>query len=194
VCGFSALAGFLFLNALYLQDARGFSPLHAGLLTLPMAAATGILSPVAGRLVGSRGPRLPLVVAGIGITTTGILLSSLSATTPIWYLLVAYVVFGIGFGMLNPPITNAAVSGMPRQRAGVAAAIASTSRQVGASLGVAVLGSVVTGRIVGSFAIGFPAASHLGWLIMAGCGFAVLVLAFVTTSAWAKRTSARVQF
>ncbi|HVV22671.1 MAG TPA: MFS transporter, partial [Pseudonocardiaceae bacterium] len=194
VCGFSALAGFLFLNALYLQDARGFSPLHAGLLTLPMAAATGLLSPIAGRLVGSRGPRLPLAIAGVGIVATGVLLGSLSSTTPIWYLLVAYVVFGIGFGMLNPPITNSAVSGMPRQQAGVAAAIASTSRQVGASLGVAVLGSVVTGRIVGPFRTGFPAASHLGWLIMCGCGVAVLVLAFVTTSAWAKRTSARVQF
>jgi EmrB/QacA subfamily drug resistance transporter len=192
ICGFSALAGFLFLNALYLQNARGFSPLHAGLLTLPMAVATGLLSPLSGRIVGRRGPRLPLVVAGIGITATGVLLSRLGAGTPIWYLLLAYVVFGIGFGMLNPPITNSAVSGMPRSRAGVAAAVASTSRQVGASLGVAVLGSVVTGRIVGPFATGFPAASHLGWAIMTGCGVAVLVLALVTTSAWAKRTAARV--
>ena len=192
VCGFAALAGFLFLNALYLQTARGFSPLHAGLLTLPMAAATGLMSPISGRIVGRRGPRVPLVVAGIGITTTGLLLLHLRPDTPVWFLLAAYVVFGIGFGMLNPPITNAAVSGMPASRAGVAAAIASTSRQVGASLGVAVLGSVVTGRIVGSFATGFPAASHLGWLIMTGCGIAVLVLAFVTTSGWARRTAGRV--
>lgn len=192
ICGFAALAGFLFLNTLYLQNTRDFSPLHAGLLTLPMAVATGLLSPLSGRIVGRHGPRLPLVVAGVGITVTGVLLSRLAGDTPIWYLLLAYVVFGIAFGMLNPPITNAAVSGMPRSRAGVAAAIASTSRQVGASFGVAVLGSVVTGRIVGPFATGFPAASHLGWLIMAGCGLAVLVLAFLTTSAWAKRTAALV--
>jgi hypothetical protein len=83
---------------------------------------------------------------------------------------------------------------MPRAQAGVAAAIASTSRQVGASLGVAVLGSVVTSRITGPFNASFPAASHLGWLIMAGCGVAVLVLAFVTTSAWARRTSASLTF
>ena len=103
--------------------------------------------------------------------------------------MLSYMVFGIGFGMVNPPITNTAVSGMPRAQAGVAAAIASTSRQVGASLGVAVIGSVVTGRIDGSFANGFAAASHLGWWIMAGCGVAVLCLAFVTTSRWARRTS-----
>jgi hypothetical protein len=132
---------------------------------------------------------VPLVIAGIGIAACGLLLSTLTTDTPIWFLLVTYVIFGIGFGMLNPPITNAAVSGMPRAQAGVAAAIASTSRQVGASLGVAVLGSVVTGRIVGSFASGFAAASHLGWYIMAGGGVAVLCLAFITTSGWARRTS-----
>ncbi len=192
VCGFAGLAGFLFLNALYLQSARGFSPLHAGLLTLPMALATGLMSPLSGRIVGHRGPRVPLVIGGVGITATGVLLTRLGTDTPIWYLLLAYVVFGIGFGMVNPPITNTAVSGMPRSRAGVAAAIASTSRQVGGSLGVAVLGSVVTGRVVGSFAAGFPAATHLGWVIMTGCGLAVLVLAFVTTSTWAKRTATRV--
>jgi EmrB/QacA subfamily drug resistance transporter len=189
VCGFSALAGFLFLNSLYLQNARGFSPLHAGLLTLPMAAMTALCSPIAGRIVGRRGPRVPLVIAGIGIAACGLLLSTLTTDTPIWFLLMTYVIFGIGFGMLNPPITNAAVSGMPRAQAGVAAAIASTSRQVGASLGVAVLGSVVTGRIVGSFASGFATASHLGWYIMAGDGVAVLCLAFITTSGWARRTS-----
>jgi EmrB/QacA subfamily drug resistance transporter len=194
VCGFSALAGFLFLNALYLQDARGFSPLHAGLLTLPMAAMTAVFSALAGRIVGGRGPRLPLAVAGVGIIASGLLLATLSPTTPIWFLLMIYVIFGVGFGMLNPPITNAAVSGMPRAQAGVAAAIASTSRQVGASLGVAVLGSVVTSRITGSFDASFPAASHIGWLIMAGCGVAVLCLAFVTTSAWARRTSASLTF
>jgi EmrB/QacA subfamily drug resistance transporter len=189
VCGFSALAGFLFLNSLYLQDARGFSPLHAGLLTLPMAGMTAVFSALAGRIVGRRGPRVPLVVAGVGIMVCGLLLATLTPETPVWFLLMTYVIFGIGFGMLNPPITNAAVSGMPRAQAGVAAAIASTSRQVGASLGVAVLGSVVTSRITGSFAVSFPAASHLGWLIMAGCGAAVLCLAFVTTGAWARRTS-----
>jgi MFS family permease len=157
-----------------------------------MAAMTALFSPIAGRLVGRRGPRVPLAVAGIGIAICGVLLSTLSTSTPVWFLIVTYVIFGVAFGMLNPPITNAAVSGMPRAQAGVAAAIASTSRQVGASLGVAVLGSVVTSQIVGSFAGSFPAASHVGWLIMAGCGVAVCVLGFVTTSGWARRTSSAV--
>jgi EmrB/QacA subfamily drug resistance transporter len=189
VCGFAALAGFLFLNSLYLQNARGFSPLHAGLLTLPMAAMTAVFSTLSGRIVAQHGPRWPAAIAGLGIGAAGVLLSTVSPDTPIWFIVLSYVVFGIGFGMLNPPITNTAVSGMPAAQAGVAAAIASTSRQVGASLGVAVLGSVVTSRVHGSFAASFPQASHVGWWIMAALGAGLVVLAFVTSGAWARRTA-----
>ena len=75
------------------------------------------------------------------------MLVGLSATTPVTWLFTAYVVFGIGFGFVNAPITNAAVSGMPRAQAGVAAAIASTSRQIGQTLGVAVVGSLVSASL-----------------------------------------------
>jgi EmrB/QacA subfamily drug resistance transporter len=190
ICGFAALGGFLFLNALYLQSVRHFSPLHAGLLTLPMAVMTAIFAPLSGRLVAARGTRLPLLAAGVGITACGLMLTRLTATTPIWYLIVAYVAFGFGFGVLNAPITNSAASGMPRSQAGVAAAVASTSRQVGSALGVAVLGSIVTSRITGTFATGFSAASHLGWAVMTALGVAVFVLGWLTTNAWATRTAA----
>jgi EmrB/QacA subfamily drug resistance transporter len=189
VCGFSALSAFLFLNSLYLQSVRGFTALHAGLLTLPMAAMTVVFAPVSGWLVGHRGPRVPLVVAGTMLTASGLLLSRLTTTTATMHLLVSYLVFGLGFGMLNAPITNAAVSGMPRAQAGVAAAIASTSRQVGASLGVAVAGTVLTARLVGSFETGFVSAAELCWYIIAGCGALVLVLGVITTSRWARSTA-----
>jgi MFS family permease len=117
------------------------------------------------------------------------MLSQMTDHTAIWFLIVAYVVFGFGFGIINAPITNSAASGMPRSQAGVAAAIASTSRQIGAALGVAVLGTAVTSRIKGSFATGFSSASHVGWDIMTSCGVAVFVLGLVTTSAWAHRTA-----
>jgi EmrB/QacA subfamily drug resistance transporter len=189
VCGFSALSGFLFLNSLYLQSVRGFSALHAGLLTLPMAAMTVVFAPLSGWLVGHRGPRLPLVVAGIGLTVSGLLLSRLDLTTSTVVLLAGYLIFGLGFGMLNAPITNAAVSGMPLSQAGVAAAIASTSRQVGASLGVAIAGTVLTARLVGPLETGFVEAAVLCWYIIAGCGFLVLVLGLITTGKWARRTA-----
>ncbi|WP_042378630.1 MFS transporter [Streptacidiphilus melanogenes] len=192
ISGFAALGGFLFLNTLYLQDVRDFSALRAGLATLPMALATVVCSPLSGRLVGSRGPRLPLVIAGVAMTASSLLMAGLRPDTPLWQLLLAYLVFGLGFGMLNAPITNTAVSGMPRAQAGVAAAVASTSRQTGQALGVAVIGSVVTSAVVGGLHAGFAQASHIGWWIMVGCAAVVLVLGVATTGQWARGTAERV--
>ncbi|MEV5553106.1 MFS transporter [Nonomuraea wenchangensis] len=191
VCGFAALGGFLFLNTLYLQESLGYSALHAGLLTLPMAALTAVCSPVSGRLVGTAGPRVPLVVAGVALTASMLMLTGLTAHTPLWQLLTSYVLFGLGFGMLNAPITNTAVSGMPVSQAGVAAAVASTSRQIGQSLGVAVIGALVTSAVRGPLSTGFPEASHIGWWVGAGCGAAILALGVLTTGRRAERSAAR---
>ena len=79
VVALATLGGFLFLNTLYLQDVRGYSALHAGLLTIPMAAMMGVFSTVSGRLVASRGPRLALIVSGALIAVGAALLISLSA-------------------------------------------------------------------------------------------------------------------
>jgi EmrB/QacA subfamily drug resistance transporter len=191
ISAFSALGGFLFLNTLYLQDVRQLSALHAGLYTLPMAAMTVLGAPLAGRITGRRGPRVPLLVAGVMMTSGALLLAGVTATTPVGWLFLAYVVFGIGNGMVNPPITNTAVSGMPVAQAGVAAAVASTSRQVGSSLGVALAGSAVTSALHGSLRTGFVQASHAGWLITAGCGVIVFLAGLITTGRWARATAAR---
>jgi EmrB/QacA subfamily drug resistance transporter len=191
ISAFSAVGGFLFLNTLYLQDVRGFSALHAGLLTLPLAAATAVFAPVSGRIIGRSGPRLPLLIAGVAMTAAAVLLTGLTKGTSVGWLLFAYIVFGIGFGMVNAPITNTAVSGMPRDQAGVAAAVASTSRQIGQTLGVAVVGSAVTSALAGSFTAAFAHASHVGWWIVTGCGVGVLVVGMLTSGRWARATAAR---
>ena len=154
-----------------------------------MAAMTVVFAPISGWLVGNRGPRLPLIVAGSMLGVSGLILSQLTTSTPTLQLLGGYLIFGLGFGMLNAPITNAAVSGMPRAQAGVAAAIASTSRQVGASLGVAIVGTVLTAQLVGPLETGFVSAAQLCWYIIAGCGALVLVLGLITTGRWARRTA-----
>jgi EmrB/QacA subfamily drug resistance transporter len=191
VASFAALGGFLFLNTLYLQEVRGLSALQAGIDTLPMAAMTMLLPPFSGRLVGRRGARIPLVIAGIALCASCLMLVGLSATTPFTWLFMAYVVFGIGFGFVNAPITNAAVSGMPRAQAGVAAAIASTSRQVGQTLGVALVGALVSSSLQKSGHFDFAEASRAGWWVLAGCGVVVLVLGLVATSPWARDTARR---
>ena len=191
VCAFAALGGFLFLNTLYLQDVRGLSPFHAGLYLLPMAAMTFVFGPVSGRLVGRRGARPSLVGAGIALTVASVMLTRIEPGTSVGYLFAAYFVFGLGFGLVNPPITNTAVSGMPAAQAGVAAAVASTSRQVGMTLGVAIVGAVAGTSLSGAIGPRFAAASHAGWWIIAGAGFAVLVIGVLTTSPWANETATR---
>ncbi|NUR25434.1 MAG: MFS transporter [Catenulispora sp.] len=191
VSGFVALSGFLFMNTLYLQEALGYSALKAGLLTLPIAMASLVGGPRSGRYVANHGPRVPLLLAGSLLALSALMLTTLSPHTPVLLLMAAYTVLGIGFGALNPPITNTAVSGMPRAQAGVAAAVASTSRQVGQTLGVAVIGSVVVARATGPVRTGLPAATHAGWWILVGCGLAVLVLGMLTTGTRAVATAAR---
>ncbi|MET9603044.1 MULTISPECIES: MFS transporter [unclassified Streptomyces] len=189
ISAFAGLAGFLFLNTLYLQDVRGLSALHAGLYMLPMAGLTVLFAPLAGRLVGSRGPRICLLIAGVSMAASGLLFALFEAETSNPLLFTGYMLFGLGFGMVNAPITNTAVSGMPRSQAGVAAAIASTSRQTGGTLGVAVIGSVLAAGLANGS--DFSGAAQPAWWIITLCGLVVLVVGAATSGAWARGTAER---
>ncbi|WP_369195743.1 MFS transporter [Streptomyces djakartensis] len=192
ISAFAALGGFLFLSTLYLQSVRGLTALEAGLWMLPMAVPTFLCAPLSGRLVGTRGPRLPLLIAGVAMTVSGVLFAAFEAETSNTTLFLGYVLFGVGFGFVNAPITNTAVSGMPRAQAGVAAAVASTSRQLGQTLGVAVVGAVLAAGVgASSYRAAFVSAARPGWWILAACGFAVLTLGALTTGRWARRTAER---
>jgi EmrB/QacA subfamily drug resistance transporter len=182
VAAFAAFGGFLFLNTLYLQTVRGLSPVEAGLATLPMAVMTVVTAPLSGRIVGRSGPRLPLAISGICSVTASAMLIGIAPETSLAYLLAAYAVFGVGFGFVNAPITSAAVSGMPREQAGVAAAIATSSRQVGQTLGVAIVGAIVASRGVS----GGPA-----WWTLTAFGAVVLLLGFLATTDRARATARR---
>src|SRR5260370_22065253 len=140
ICAIAATAGFLFLSSLYLQDVRGFSALQTGLTLLPMPVVIAVCAPLAGRILASRGPRIPLIIAGAALTLSSAALSRLNGVTPALYLAVTYGLFGVGTGMVNSPITNGVMSGVPKTQAGVASGINSSSRHLGQSLGVAVGG------------------------------------------------------
>lgn len=186
-----ALAGCLLLATLYLQDVRAMSALQAGLHLAPMALTLAIGAVMSGRILARRGARLPMLGAGVGLAAGGVLLSRLTMSSSTVAVLSALVVFGIGSGLVNAPITQAAVSGMPAAQAGVASGIASTSRQVGQSLGIAISGSILAAGLHGSLRSGFVAASHPAWLVLAGCGVAVICIGLVTTTKWSLGTAAR---
>jgi hypothetical protein len=99
------------------------------------------------------------------------------------------VVLGLGCGLVNAPISNTAVSGMPDSQAGVAASVASASRQTGNALGVAITGSIVAGVP----AAGLASASHAAWAVLAACALAVAVLGYASTTRRALGTARRVR-
>lgn len=118
------------------------------------------------------------------------MLTGIGPETSLAWLLTAYAVFGAGFGCVNAPITNAAVSGMPREQAGVASAIATPSRQFGQTLGVAVVGAIVAARAPVADA-GVSSALHPAWWTLMAFGAVVLALAFLATTGRARASARR---
>jgi EmrB/QacA subfamily drug resistance transporter len=175
LCGFGA---FLFVTTLYLQNVRGLSALAAGLCLLPVGLLVIVLSPLTGRLIGTRGPRLPLVVAGTALALGGAASIWIGPATPLPAVLAIYLLFGIFLGTVNPPITNTAVSGMPVSMAGLAASLASAGRHTGTTLGVAIAGTIV-GSAGGGAA--FTRAEHGVWLLVLGLGAGILALGLIST-------------
>ena len=193
VAAFGSWGAFLFANTLALQDGRGLSPVMTGLLFMPAGLAILVTSPLSGHLVGTRGTRLPMTASGILIAVAAVLLTFTTATSPLVLTVVLFALFGLGFGLVNAPITNTAVSGMPNAQAGAAAAITSTGRQVGTSLGIALAGSITGassggGRVGASF---FADARPLWWTIV-GAALVIVLLANLSNTSWAGRSSDRV--
>jgi len=187
LCGFGA---FLFVTALYLQEVRGLSALTAGLSLLPVGVLIVVLSPVAGRLVGTSGPRLPLAVAGSALALGGAASLLLGPTAPLPALLAVFLLFGVALGTVNPPVTNTAVAGMPPSMAGVAASLASVGRQTGTSLGVAISGAVVAPALPNGV-VAFNHAERGVWWLILGLGLAILALGLLSTGRWAAGTATR---
>jgi EmrB/QacA subfamily drug resistance transporter len=171
LCGFGI---FLFTATQYLQETRGLTAQAAGLCLLPVGLLVLVLSPWTGRLVGTRGPRWPLVVAGTALAAGGTAAAWLGPATPLPLVLATFVLFGVFLGTVNPPITNTAVSGMPSSMAGVAASVASTGRQTGTTLGVALAGT-----------------AHGVWWLVAALGAGLLALALLGTGRRAAATARR---
>jgi EmrB/QacA subfamily drug resistance transporter len=195
VLAFTVLGGFLFVITLYLQQVRGDSPLRAGLSLLPATLVMAAAAPVAGLLTARRGPRAALVGSGLGIAGGTGLLLVLAAGTSYLYLAAALVVLGAGLGLVNPPITGTAISGMPPSQADVAAAVVSTTRQLGSLLGVAVLGDLVTTGVASGEAAGqthaaaLSGATHAAWAVGLACGLLVALAGFLSTTARARETA-----
>ena len=139
---FTMLAMFFFMT-LYMQNVLGYSPLEAGVRFLPSTLVLIVMGPLAGRLTDRIGPR-PLIAAGLGIVAVSLVWQSrLQTDTTYDYLLPAFVLMGLGIGMVMSPMSTAAMNAVHVTKAGVASGLLSMSRMIGATFGVAALGALV---------------------------------------------------
>jgi len=141
---FFAALGTMFFLAFYLQLVRGYTPLQAGLLMTPFAAAQLIFAPQSASMVKRFGPKA-VCATGLALVTIGLGgFAMVGAATPIWVLIVLTFVQGSGMANVIPPATESVMSSLPREKAGVGSAVSNTVRQVGGALGVAILGSLLS--------------------------------------------------
>lgn len=145
-----AILGVVFFLAQFFQTVQGSTVLVAGLQTLPVTVGTFLVAPIAGQITARFGPRLPTVVGSL-LTAGGLFLlidlSPASDFASIWWKL---GMLGVGFGLTFAPLTEALLAATPQARAGLASSLVSTCRQIGATLGVAVLGALVLQQFAGN--------------------------------------------
>ena len=140
---FFALAGAFFFISFYLQNVRGYSPLHAGLLTIPLAAGQLFCASRSATMVRRFGAKIVCATGLLLVAVAMVGYHLLGTGTPIWVLEVTFFIQGAGMGTVMPPATELVMSVVPRDRGGAGSAITNISRQVAVALGVAVLGSVL---------------------------------------------------
>lgn len=191
VLSFASFSAFLFLNALYLQEARKLSAAEAGMATLPIALALVVSSPLSGRLVAAGRRRLAIGLSGAAMASGALLLTRLANDTPMPLLMAAYATFGIGIGSIGAPVNTAAIAAVPPSHAGLASAMASTSRQVGVGLGVALAGALAGTGIEAGHSAELARSTHQAFWVMAALGSAVVLLGLLSTAVPARAPATR---
>jgi EmrB/QacA subfamily drug resistance transporter len=147
-CTYFATFAIFFFTALYLSEVAGYNGYHIAEVFLPMTALMIIASLLAGRWTGVVGVRWSLV-AGCVTFAAGLLLTNTVLGPHPGYLPVAaaLALTGIGIGICVVPITSSVLGAVPAERSGMAASVTNTSREVGAVMGVAILGALVNGQL-----------------------------------------------
>jgi EmrB/QacA subfamily drug resistance transporter len=137
-----AIGGLAFLLTQYLQFVQGYTPLQAGLRFLPIAIGFGIASPITQRLVPRVGTTRTVAAALGGGALLFASLSLVGPATSYWLVGAALLLIGLGIGAALIPSTDAVMAAVPDQNAGLGSAINDTGRQVGAALGIGILGAL----------------------------------------------------
>jgi EmrB/QacA subfamily drug resistance transporter len=174
-----AMFGVFFFVSLYMQNILGYSAVQTGAAFLPMTILIILIAPIAGKLSDRNGSR-GLLTAGMTLVSVELLyLSRLDETATFWHLLPAFLIGGVGMALTMTPSAAAATRSVPVDKSGVGSAVLNASRQVGGSLGIAVIGAIMANEVGGrptpeAFIEGF----QNGLLVSAAIAAAGAVVAF----------------
>jgi EmrB/QacA subfamily drug resistance transporter len=178
-----AMFGIFFYNSLFIQNVLHYSAIQTGAIFLPMTVLIILIAPRAGKLTDAIGARW-LMGGGLTLVAASLVVfAQLDQSSTFWNILPGLIVGGIGMALVMTPATAAAMGSVPVDKAGVGSAVLNSSRQVGGSLGIAVMGAIVAGQVhvartspqfVDQFVSGYHRALYVAALIaLAGAGVAV---------------------
>jgi EmrB/QacA subfamily drug resistance transporter len=142
-----AMFGVFFYNSLFIQNIMGYSAVQTGATFLPMTMLIILVAPVAGRFSDRVGSRWLMGVGMVFLSVSLFLFSRLDIGSNFWDLLPGLMVGGFGMALVMTPTTAAAMGSVPVDKAGVGSAVLNSMRQVGGSLGIAVMGAIVAAAI-----------------------------------------------
>jgi MFS transporter, DHA2 family, methylenomycin A resistance protein len=180
----------LFVVPLYLQSTGGLSAFATGLVLLPMSVVFMIVSQYSGWLAHRVGARM-IMTAGMGLMGLGLLLLMLTGRVPdLWLIEIALLVVGVGLGLNTGPVNSVAVANVTASRSGTASGLLNTARMIGATLGIAVLGSVFAVHAADGAAESMITGLHLAFLGGAAAELTGAVLAFAFIRAGAMEQKA----
>jgi EmrB/QacA subfamily drug resistance transporter len=181
-----AMFGIFFYNSLFLQNVLGYGPIKTGATFLPLTGLIMVVAPIAGRFTDVIGPRWLISVGMTLLTGSLLLFATLDESSSFWNILPGLLVGGLGMAITMAPTTTAAMSSVPVDKAGVGSAVINSARQVGGSLGIAIMGTLIAGQVtVSALDPRYPAQYVDGWhralyvgaaILAAGAAVAVLTI------------------
>jgi EmrB/QacA subfamily drug resistance transporter len=180
-----AMFGIFFYNSLFIQNILGFSAIQTGATFLPMTLLIILLAPQAGRFSDKIGSRWLIGAGMASLSVSLVLFAQLHQGSTFWNILPGLLVGGTGMALTMTPATAAAMGSVPTNKAGVGSAVLNSSRQIGGSLGIAIMGAVIAsyvhvGRASPQFAEQFVTGYHHALYVAAGIAFAGAAVAVAT--------------
>ena len=174
-----AMFGIFFFVSLYMQNILGYSAVQAGAAFLPMTVLIILVAPFAGKASDRYGSRWLMTIGMVLLGVQLLYLSQLGADASFWNLLPGFLVGGVGMAMTMTPTAAAATRAVPVEKSGVGSAVLNAMRQVGGSLGIALMGAIVAAQTSGRPGVeGFMAGFERALIVAALIAFAGSIVAF----------------